>query len=56
MFAALSENNPVIEKYLNKYFALGPVAWIRHTNSPFLGVLNSMADGLLKAYDIIGRN
>jgi len=33
MFAALSERNPGVLKYLKKYIALAPVAWVEHVTS-----------------------
>jgi pimeloyl-ACP methyl ester carboxylesterase len=40
MFAALSDRNPGVLKYLKKYIALAPVAWVQHISS---GPANLMA-------------
>lgn len=33
MFAALADHEPIVEKYLKKYIALSPVAWVSHVES-----------------------
>lgn len=33
MHIALSKRNPIVEKYLDKYFAFGPVAYVKYATS-----------------------
>lgn len=52
MFIALSMQNPVIEAYLDKYFAFGPVAYLKHSKSHLVGFLDK--SGLLAWYHLRG--
>jgi hypothetical protein len=40
MFVALSKQNQIIEAYLDKYFAFGPVAFVKNTNSHLVDLLD----------------
>jgi len=40
MFAALARRDPVILKYLKHYIALGPVAYVDHTTSPIIHLID----------------
>lgn len=40
MFVALSKHNPVIEQYLDKYFAFGPVAYVKNSKSNLINMLD----------------
>jgi len=44
MFAALSERDPIVLKYLRKYIALAPVAWVANIKS---GPMKLMAHSIL---------
>lgn len=53
MFAALSEKNPIVNKYLGKFIALGPVAYVYNQRSTIMSILaDSKLDALLKLLDI----
>ena len=40
MFVALAKRNPVIEQYLDKYFAFGPVAYVKNSRSNLINMLD----------------
>jgi hypothetical protein len=40
MFIALSKRNPVVETYLDKYFAFGPVAFVKNSHSNLIDLLD----------------
>lgn len=40
MHVALSKRNPVVEKLLGKYFAFGPVAYVKYTKSHVVTLLD----------------
>jgi gastric triacylglycerol lipase len=40
MHIALSKNNPVVEGLMDKYFGLGPVAYITHQQSRIIGLMD----------------
>jgi len=53
MFAALSEQNPVIQKYLKKYIAFNPVAYVsKITSGPMLLMANSPLETVMKTFHI----
>lgn len=52
MNIALSENNPIVEKYLDKYFAFGSLAFTTHQNVEFLNVM--MRSKMLPLYKTLG--
>lgn len=53
MFAALSDGNPVVNKYLRKYIALGPVAHVYHQTSTIMELLaDSRMQYLLDIFDV----
>lgn len=39
MFAALAEKNPVVTKYINKFIAMGPVAYVNHAEAMFVNLI-----------------
>lgn len=39
MFIALSEENPTVLSYINKFIALGPVAFVNNAPSPIFKIL-----------------
>lgn len=45
MNIALSKRNSVVEQYLDKYFAFGPIAYIANTKSKLVNLLDK--SGLL---------
>jgi lysosomal acid lipase/cholesteryl ester hydrolase len=40
MFIALSKQNPVVEAYIDKYFAFGPVAYVKNAKSHLVDLLD----------------
>jgi hypothetical protein len=40
MFVALSKRNPVIESLIDKYFAFGPVAYVKYAKSHVLTLMD----------------
>ena len=53
MFAALSEKEPSVLKYLNKFVALAPVAWVQHIKSgPMWLMAHSTLANMLVKYGI----
>lgn len=40
MFVALSKRNAIIEKYMDKYFAFGPVAYVKNSRSNLIHLLD----------------
>ena len=40
MHVALSKRNPIIENIIDKYFAFGPVAYVKHAKSHLLTLLD----------------
>jgi pimeloyl-ACP methyl ester carboxylesterase len=53
MFAALSEREPSVMKYLNKFVALAPVAWVQHIKSgPMWLMAHSTLANLLASHGI----
>lgn len=50
MHIALSKNNPIVEKYIDKYFGLGPVALVKHANSSLVNLLDK--SGLVQWYHL----
>ncbi len=43
MFVALSKQNSVIERYMDKYFAFGPVAYVKNSKSHLVDLLDKSA-------------
>ena len=41
MHVALSTRNNVVEKYLNKYFGFGPVAYVSNQRSHVMNLINN---------------
>jgi len=52
MFIALAKRNPVVEAYMDKYFAFGPVAYVKNSKSHLVDLLDK--SGLLEWYHIRG--
>jgi len=53
MFAALSERDPTVLKYLDKFVALAPVAWVQHIKSgPMWLMAHSSLASLLTKYGV----
>jgi len=52
MFIALSKRNAVVEAYMDKYFAFGPVAYLKHSNSHVISLLDKSK--LLEWYHLRG--
>lgn len=52
MFIALAKRNSVVEAYMDKYFAFGPVAYLKNTNSHLVDLLDK--SGLLEWYHLRG--
>lgn len=53
MFAALSDGNPIVNKYVRKYIALGPVAYVYHQSSTVMALLaDSRIQYLLDIFNI----
>lgn len=50
MHIALSKNNPIVEKYIDKYFGLGPVALVKHASSNLVNLLDK--SGLVQWYHL----
>lgn len=50
MHVALSKRNPVVEQYLGKYFAFGPVAYASYITSNVFKLIDKA--GLLEWYKI----
>jgi hypothetical protein len=42
MHVALSKQNPIIELLLGKYFAFGPVAFVKYTKSHVVTLLDTL--------------
>jgi lipase-like abhydrolase domain-containing protein 3 len=40
MFIALTQQNPVVEAYMDKYFAFGPVAYVKNAKSHLVDLLD----------------
>jgi hypothetical protein len=40
MFVALSKQNSVVEQYIDKYFAFGPVVYIKNSKSNLFNLLD----------------
>jgi hypothetical protein len=40
MHVALSKRNPVVEGLMDKYFAFGPVAFVKHSKSHVISLLD----------------
>ena len=43
MHIALSKRNPVVEAHIDKYFAFGPVAYVKNAHSHLLDLLDHNA-------------
>ena len=60
MFAALCDENPVVLKHLNKFLAVGPVAYVYHQSSTVMALLaDSRLQYLLDIFNInefLGEN
>jgi hypothetical protein len=60
MFAALSEQNPVVKQHLNKFIAVGPVAYIGNCKSRLLTFLADENVGgivkMLRVYEFLPRS
>jgi len=53
MFAALSQQDPIVLKYLKTFCALGPVTYVNHQTSNLLSLIsNSSLPTLLQEFDI----
>ncbi len=52
MFIALSKQNSVVEAYLDKYFAFGPVAYVKNARSHLIDLLDKSL--LLQWYHLRG--
>lgn len=52
MFIALSKQNPIVEAYLDKYFAFGPVAYVKNSRSHLVDLLDKSL--LLQWYHLRG--
>lgn len=52
MFIALSKRNSVVEQYMDKYFAFGPVAYVKNSKSHLVDLLDK--SGLLEWYHLRG--
>jgi len=50
MFIALALRNSIIENYLDKYFAFGPVAYLKNSKSHLVDLLDK--SGLLEWYHL----
>lgn len=50
MHIALSKNNPIVEKLIDKYFGLGPVALVKNANSNLVKLLDK--SGLVEWYHL----
>jgi gastric triacylglycerol lipase len=54
MFVALSKHNAVVEQYLDKYFAFGPVAYVKNSKSNLINLLDHSA--ILQWFKLRGIN
>lgn len=52
MFVALSKQNQIVEQYLDKYFAFGPVAVVKNAHSHLVNLLDKSL--LLQWYKLRG--
>jgi gastric triacylglycerol lipase len=50
MFIALATQNSVVEQYLDKYFAFGPVVFLKNSKSHLIDLLDK--SGLLEWYKL----
>jgi hypothetical protein len=50
MFIALALQNSIIENYIDKYFAFGPVAYLKNSKSHLVDLLDK--SGLLEWYHL----
>lgn len=60
MFCALSEGSPIVSQHLNKFLAVGPVAYVYHQSSTVMGlVADSRLQYLLDIFNVnefLGEN
>jgi hypothetical protein len=52
MFIALAKQNPIVEHYMDKYFAFGPVAYVKHSKAHLIELLDK--SGVLEWYRLRG--
>ncbi|EAR86219.1 Ab-hydrolase associated lipase region protein (macronuclear) [Tetrahymena thermophila SB210] len=53
MFASLSEKDPIVSKYLGKFIAMGPVAYVNHSDAMFIDLIKKVKlTALLRKFNI----